>query len=377
MSFGFELQCVDQGSAARAGQLLTAHGVVETPAFMPVGTQATVKAVTPQMVEEAGAQMVLCNTYHLFLRPGEDIVWEAGGLHRFMGWQRPILTDSGGFQVFSLAKLVTVTDDGIEFRSHIDGSRRWLSPESCIRVQEKLGADVVTCLDQPVAPNACLSEAAEALERTLKWAIRCLDVKSRSDQAIFGIVQGGVYPQLRAQSVGALVSLPFDGFAIGGLSLGEDKRVTLELVELCCKLLPETKPRYLMGVGAPYDIVEAVARGVDMFDCVLPTRLARHAAVLTLSGKLNLRNQKFAKDFEPIESDCDCLTCKGFSRAYIHHLFKAEELLAQTLATVHNLRFMARLMSAIRESILSGCFQEFRRKVVECFGKMEVNCASA
>lgn len=377
MKFGFEVEYQDSTSAARVGKLYTSHGVVETPVFMPVGTQATVKAVTPQMVEQAGVQMILANTYHLFLRPGEDVVWEAGGLHRFMGWHRPILTDSGGFQVFSLARLATVTDDGIEFRSHIDGSRRYLSPEGCIRIQERLGADVITCLDQPVAPQAPVSEAEEALERTVQWAARCLNAKSRTDQALFGIVQGGVYPELRRQSVNALVGMPFEGFAIGGLSLGEDKEVTLQLVQLCCELLPYDKPRYLMGVGAPYDIVEAVARGVDMFDCVLPTRLARHAAVFTFNGRLNLRNQRFARDFSPIESDCDCFACTGFSRAYLHHLFKAEEMLGQTLATVHNLRFMARLMEYVRTSIISGTFGEFRRKVAESFARMEVNHVDA
>ncbi|HHV79985.1 MAG TPA: tRNA guanosine(34) transglycosylase Tgt [Firmicutes bacterium] len=361
MAFSFELiKGVARGP--RLGLLTTPHGQVMTPVFMPVGTQATVKAVTPTMLAEVGAKMILSNTYHLFLRPGADIVQQAGGLHRFMNWQGPILTDSGGFQVFSLSKLAKVSDEGVEFRSHIDGSKRFLSPEECVKIQEKLGSDVVTCLDQPVHPSADRALTEEALERTVKWASRCLATRTREDQAMFGIVQGGMFPDLREQCINALTILPFDGFAIGGLSLGEEKKLTYDLTQLCCELLPQQKPRYLMGVGAPLDIIEGVARGVDMFDSVLPTRLARHSAVFTSEGRINLKNQQYMRDFSPLDPQCDCYTCRSFSRAYLHHLFRAGEILAQILTTVHNIRFMTRLMEDIRQALREDRFDELKRR---------------
>jgi len=360
-TFTFTLEARDPRTQARAGRFETPHGPVLTPVFAPVGTQATVKAVTPRELAEMGATLVLANTYHLYLRPGDEIIAQLGGLHRFMAWPGPLLTDSGGFQVFSLAATRRVDADGITFRSHIDGSTHRLTPEKAIQIQENLGADIITCLDECSEPlDRAYNEVA--LERTHRWAERCRAAQRRSDQALFGIVQGGVFPDLRAQSARFLTALDFPGYAIGGLSVGESKAEMHATLELTVPLLPEDRPRYLMGVGSPEDLFECVARGIDIFDCVLPTRLARNAAVLTRHGRLNLRNAQYAVDPVPIEEECTCYTCQHFSRAYLRHLFKAEEILAPHLATIHNLHFLLSLMRKIRQAILDGTFNALKEE---------------
>src|SRR6202521_1774799 len=317
----FELLAEEGG--ARRGLLHTAHGVIDTPAFMPVGTQATVKALTPDEVRELGAQVLLGNTYHLALRPGADRIALLGGLHRFMGWEGAILTDSGGFQVFSLDHLVKVSDDGATFRSHLDGSEQRFTPESAMAIQRQLGADIAMAFDQPVSWPATNATARVAMERTHRWAARCLTAEAAPGQLRFGIVQGGFDDELRRESAAVLAQLPFDGFGVGGLSLGEPKPVTYRLLSLQTAILPRDRPRYLMGVGTPADLVEAIARGIDMFDCVLPTRIARNGSILTRGGRINLRNRQFIDDNGPPDNGCDCYTCQRFSRAYLRHLFMA------------------------------------------------------
>ena len=324
-----------------------------------MGTQATVKALDPRDLRELGAELVLANTYHLYLRPGADLIAELGGLHRFMGWDGPILTDSGGFQVFSLAERRKVRDEGVEFRSHIDGSRHLFTPEMVIRVQEQLGADIIMVLDE-CAPPTDRAYNEQALARTHAWAARCRAAQTRDDQALFGIVQGGVFADLRRQSAEFLVGLDFPGYAIGGLSVGESKEQMYAMLDVTTPLLPAGKPRYLMGVGAPEDLLEGVARGVDLFDCVLPTRLARNAALLTRRGRLNIRNARFERDPAPIEEGCGCYTCRHFSRAYLRHLFKAGEILAARLATIHNVHFLLQLMRDIRAAIAADRFSAFK-----------------
>ncbi len=337
----------------------TPHGTLLTPVFAPVGTLATVKTLTPRDLRELGATLVLSNTYHLYLRPGTERVRDFGGLHAWMGWERPMLTDSGGFQVFSLAQMRKVDPDGVTFRSHIDGSQHRFTPESVIQSEENIGADIIMCLDECPEPlNRKYNE--EALARTHAWAARCKAAQKRQDQALFGIAQGGVFPDLRVESARTLAGLNFPGYAIGGLSVGETKEQMYATLDLTVPELPADKPRYLMGVGAPEDIVEGVARGIDIFDCVLPTRTARNGGLLTPDGRLNLHNSKYAADPLPIQVDCDCYTCQNFSRAYLRHLFKAEEILGLHLATIHNIRFMMRLMDQIRSAILLDTFAEFR-----------------
>ena len=340
--------------------MVTAHGSVLTPVFMPVGSQATVKTVTPEELDEIGVQMVLANSYHLYLRPGTDVIEKMGGLHRFMNWAKPVLTDSGGYQIFSLARLTRITDEGATFRSHIDGSEHFISPERAIQIQESLGADVIMALDQVPFSQDSPEKVAVATERTLRWADRCRKAQTRSDQALFAIVQGGLSAELRQKSAHHLVSLDFDGYAVGGLSLGEAKELTQRVTEETASLLPVDKPRYLMGVGSPEDLVTGVALGMDMFDCVLPTRLGRNGAVFTRQGRRNIRNAVYSQIPEPVEKGCDCYTCRHFSAAYLHHLFKCEELLAYRLATIHNLWFMNSLMHQIREAILSHTFDSFK-----------------
>ena len=359
MAIDFTLLHSDPNSRARAGCISTPHGDISTPAFAPVGTQATVKALDPRDLRELGAELILSNTYHLYLRPGADLVAEMGGLHSFMGWEAPILTDSGGFQVFSLADNRRVTDEGVEFRSHIDGSRHLFTPEMVVHAQEQLGADIIMVLDECATPDD-RGYNEQALERTHAWAERCLKAQTRSDQALFGIVQGGVFADLRRESAEHLVGLDFPGYAIGGLSVGETKEQMYAMLDITTPLLPEDKPRYLMGVGAPEDLLEGVARGVDMFDCVLPTRLARNAALFTRSGRINIRNAQFERDARPIEEGCRCYTCRSFSRAYLRHLFKTKELLAPRLATIHNVQFLLTLMQEIREAIAGGRFQTLK-----------------
>jgi queuine tRNA-ribosyltransferase len=359
MDFAFTLFHVDAGSPTRLGQIMTPHGGINTPAFAPVGTQATVKALDPRDLQEVGAELILGNTYHLYLRPGADVVAEVGGLHRFMGWDGPILTDSGGFQVFSLAENRKISDQGAVFRSHIDGSQHRFTPEMVVHVQEQLGADIIMCLDECAEPYD-RTYTEQALARTHAWAERCRAAQIRTDQALFGIVQGGIFADLRQASVEFLVGLDFPGYAIGGLSVGETKEQMYTILDITAALLPDDKPRYLMGVGAPEDLLEGVARGVDLFDCVLPTRLARNAALFTRHGRINIRNARFERDSAPIEEDCECYTCCHFSRAYLRHLFKAGELLASRLATIHNVHFLLQLMRDIRVAIAADRFLAFK-----------------
>jgi len=347
-------------TSARTGELKTGHGIVPTPVFCPVGSQATVKTLTAEEVKSLGFKMLLCNNYHLYLRPGIETVEELGGLHRFMKWDGAILTDSGGYQIFSLAPLIELSDEGAVFRSHLDGSRHFITPESATLYQEKLGADIIMVLDECAHIDVDYSKAEKAMERTHLWAKRCLDAHKRPDQSLFAIVQGGVFPDLRRKSAGYLTSLDFPGYALGGLSLGEAKEVTYNIIDEAVLLLPQDKPRYLMGMGAPEDIVEGVARGIDIFDCVLPTRVARNGALFTRSGRINITNSGYGKKDEQVDPACDCYTCKNHSAAYIHHLFDAKELLAYRLATIHNLRFMNNLMSDIRQAIFNGTFASFK-----------------
>lgn len=361
--FTFEL--IARDGRARAGIFHTPHGPLHTPVFAPVGTQATVKAVTPAQLQDLGASLVLSNTYHLYLRPGDELVAEMGGLHQFMNWPNPILTDSGGFQVFSLAETRKVDDDGVTFKSHIDGSTHRLTPEKSIAIQENLGADIIMAFDE-CAPPYDRAYTEIALERTHAWAERCLETKQRPDQALFGIVQGGVFPELRARSAEKIASLGFPGNAIGGLSVGETKAEMNAMLEIVDPILPEDRPRYLMGVGTPEDLVNGVMRGVDIFDCVLPTRLARHnAAMLPRGGRLNLINAAFARDHAPIDDTCDCYTCRNYTRAYLRHLCVAREMLAGTLLSIHNLHTLVRLAQEMREAIIRGRFQDFARRFLQ------------
>ncbi|MDD4796692.1 MAG: tRNA guanosine(34) transglycosylase Tgt [Eubacteriales bacterium] len=360
MNFSFETWHNDRHSAARTGVVHTPHGDILTPAFMPVGTQATVKAMTPEEVENTGAEILLCNTYHLYLRPGHQLVKEAGGLHRFMNWNKPILTDSGGFQVFSLSGLRTMQDDGVLFQSHIDGSRHFFSPEKVIEIEEALGADIIMPFDV-CSPWPCEKDAVEqALARTTRWARRCKQAHTRGDQALFGIVQGGTFADLRRRSARELMDIGFPGYSIGGLSVGEDKPLMYEMLEELDPVLPRDKPRYLMGVGSPDCLVEGALRGVDMFDCVLPTRTARMGTLFTWQGKINIRNAKFEHDHTPIDAACDCYACRNYTRAYLRHLFKAQEILGARLATWHNLYFLQQLMKKIRQAVAEDRLQQFR-----------------
>ena len=359
MAFEFELLHICKQTGARRGRLHTPHGVIETPVFMPVGTQASVKTMTSQELKDAHAEIILSNTYHLHLRPGEELIAEAGGLHKFMNWDRPILTDSGGFQVFSLAELRKVTEEGVEFRSHLDGSKRFLSPEVAVRIQQALGSDIMMQFDE-CSPYPCdHSRAKDALGRTLRWLERCMKEKSRDDQALFGIVQGAFYSDLRIESARQLARLDLPGYGIGGLSVGEPKPIMYEMLDAIRPYMPENKPRYLMGVGSPDCLVEGVLRGVDMFDCVLATRVARNGTVFTRDGRLVIRNAKYAHDFTPIEEDCDCLTCRNYTRGYIRHLFKAGEILPLRLNSIHNIRFLTHLMEDMRSAIEQDAFGDW------------------
>jgi len=358
---GFRLIKTCPRSNARAGELATPHGTVPTPVFLPVGSQGAVKTLTPAEVKALGINMVLANTYHLYLRPGIGVIEKLGGLHNFMGWDGTILTDSGGYQVFSLAPLRKVSDEGVTFRSHIDGSQHHLTPELAIQYQESLGADIIMVLDECPAHDDSPDKVKKATERTNRWAERCLKARKRSGQALYAIVQGGIFPELRRQSAEYLTSLDFPGYAIGGLSLGEPKKTTLAMIEETVACLPENKPRYLMGVGSPEDIVEAVARGCDIFDSALPTRVARNGALFTWQGRVNITNAAYADMEQPIVDGCGCYSCRHFSAAYLHHLFNAGELLAYRLATIHNLSFITELMVKIRSAVLNGAFVTFKK----------------
>lgn len=358
----FELIKTCKQSGARLGILHTPHGDIPTPIYMPVGTQATVKAMTPREMEEVGAKIILSNTYHLHLRPGEDIVREAGGLHTFMDWHHPVLTDSGGFQVFSLAGLRKITEEGAAFRSHLDGGKRFISPEVSMDIQQALGADIAMAFDV-CSPYPCdHATAEEAMHRTHRWAARCQKHHTREEQALFGIVQGAFYEDLRIESAKTLADMDFPGYGIGGLSVGEPKPIMYDMLEKIEPYMPKQKPRYLMGVGTPDCFLEGVLRGIDMFDCVLATRIARNGTVFTRNGRLVVRNAAYARDFEPLEEGCDCYACQHFSRAYIRHLLKADEITGARLASIHNLRFLIRMMEEIRQAILEDRFLDYRKE---------------
>ena len=364
-AFTFEVLAEDPSCGARVGRVTTAHGSFETPVFMPVGTQASVKALTQEDLRDIEASIILGNAYHLLLRPGTEVLERAGGLHRFMNWERPILTDSGGFQVFSLGKLNKVTPEGVTFQSHIDGSRHHMTPERAVDVQVAIGADIIMCFDECMSYPATYEAAAESMRMTLAWAARCKaqwQARGAGQQALFGIVQGSTFEDLRRESASGTVALDFLGYAIGGVSVGESKEEMTAAVEWTAPLLPLEKPRYLMGVGPPEDVLEAVERGIDMFDCVMPTRNARNGSLFTSAGRVNIKNQQYRTDFGPLDPACDCVACTRYSRAYLGHLYRAGEISALRLNTLHNLRFMLNLAAAMRLAIRAGRFLEFKRE---------------
>ncbi len=358
-------------SHARLGEIHTARGVIRTPAFMPVGTKATVKSLTPEEVKELGADIILGNTYHLYLRPGEDIVEKAGGLHKFMNWDKPILTDSGGFQVFSLNSLRKISEEGVEFRSHIDGSKHFISPEKSIEIQMALGSDIMMAFDEcPAYPNE-REYIEKSMDMTTRWAVRCLEKRGDNpkNQALFAIVQGGMYKDLREQHINDLSKYDFDGFALGGLSVGEPKEIMYDVLDFSAHKLPEDKPRYLMGVGSADDLIEAVIRGIDMCDCVLPTRTARMGTAMTYNGNISIKRSEFREDFSPLDESCDCYTCKNYTRAYLRHLYKENEILSARLLSYHNLYFLQRFMSDIRVAISNDRLMEFRKEFYKKYKK--------
>ena len=358
----FEFKVKERCGHARIGEFATPHGVIETPVYMPVGTLATVKALTPEQVKETGAQIILSNTYHLYLRPGSDIVKSAGGLHRFMNWDKPILTDSGGFQVFSLGALRKLSEEGAEFSSHIDGSKHVITPEKAIAIEEDLGADIIMAFDECCAYPNDYETVKTSMERTHRWAERCKKAKTREDQALFGIVQGGTYADLRVESAKAIDGMGFPGNAIGGLSVGEPKEMMYEMLDVTVPLLDEGKPRYLMGVGSPDCFFEGVERGIDMFDCVLQTRMGRNGTAMTGRGQLTIRNAEYTRDFTTLDPECDCYTCRNFTRAYIRHLINVNEMLACTLLSIHNIAFSMNVMKRIKRAIKEDNLTEVKRE---------------
>jgi len=362
MGFGFTIVKKDEGSLRRLGRITTPHGDIQTPVFMPVGTQGTVKALTPEEVaEEIRAEIILCNTYHLYLRPGHEVIERLGGLHCFMNWHRPILTDSGGFQVYSLSDLRKVTDEGVLFQSHIDGSTHFLTPERAVDIQRALGADIIMSFDECIQYPATFADTEAAAQRTTAWAARCREQVRGPGQALFGIVQGGMFGELRERSIRELREIGFDGYALGGLSVGESTEMMRAVVEQAVPLLPEDRPRYLMGVGTPADLVECVGRGIDMFDCVLPTRNARNGMLFTRRGKLVIKNARYREDARPVDEQCRCYTCRTYSRAYLRHLYMAREILSYRLNTVHNLFYFTTLLEGLRTALADGTYEEFRR----------------
>ncbi len=372
MIFSFTLKHKDADTRGRLGKVTTPHGEIRTPAFMPVGTQATVKALSPEEVRETGADIVLANTYHLYLRPGHELIRELGGLHRFMHWEGPILTDSGGFQVFSHSALRKIDDEGVTFQSHIDGSRHHITPELAIEIQEALGADIIMAFDECTPYPATKDYARQSMELTLRWAKRCREKKSRSDQALFGIIQGGMYPDLRKECAEKLVKIGFAGYAIGGLSVGETKPMLYEMLEATEPHMPEDAPRYLMGVGKPEDLVEGVCRGIDLFDCVMPTRNARNGFLFTRQGRLVIKNAAHTREEVPIDSECGCYTCRHYSRAYLRHLYMAGEILAMRLNTIHNIAFYQDLMGDLRKAVGEDRLGRFRKDFYGTYQKQEV-----
>jgi len=369
----YELIKKDKKTGARLGKLHTPHGIIETPIFMPVGTQATVKTMSPEELKEMEAQIILSNTYHLFIRPGHEVVKEAGGLHRFMNWDRPILTDSGGFQVFSLGDLRKITEEGVYFRNHLSGDKLFIGPETSIEIQNALGADIIMAFDECPPYPAEREYVKKSLEMTTRWAERSLKAHQRpNQQALFGIVQGGMYKDLRAESARQLIQMDFQGFAIGGLSVGEPKDLMYNMLEYTAPLLPENKPRYLMGVGDPESLFEGVIRGIDMFDCVLPTRIARNGTTMTSKGRLVIKNAQYTKDYSPLDPNCGCYTCQNYSRAYIRHLLKADEIFGLRLTTYHNLYFLIDLMKKIRQAIKEDSLLQFKEEFFELYAKNEL-----
>ena len=367
----YELLHVDKNSGARRGIVHTPHGDIQTPVFMPVGTQATVKAMTPEAIKEIEAQIILSNTYHLYLRPGNKLVKEAGGLHEFMRWDRPILTDSGGFQVFSLGPLRKITEEGVEFKSYLDGSKHFLSPEAVMEIENDLGADIIMAFDECCPYPSTYEYTKNSMERTTRWAKRCKEAHSRSDQGLFGIIQGGFYKDLRKESVEQLTKIDFPGYAIGGISVGEPKEEFLDILKYTAPLMPENKPRYLMGVGSPDYLVEAALAVIDMCDCVLPTRIARNGTAMTWQGKKVIRNASYARDFTTLDEECDCYACKNYTKAYIHHLIKNKEILGVRLLYIHNLIFLTKLMERVRIEIEHDNLLNFKNEFFKKYGYTE------
>ena len=369
----YELLHVDKNSGARRGVVHTPHGDIQTPIFMPVGTLATVKAMSPEeLKEDVKAQIILANTYHLYLRPGHDLVKEAGGLHKFMNWDRPILTDSGGFQVFSLSGLRKITEEGVMFNSHLDGSKHMFTPEKVMEIEEALGADIIMAFDECCPYPSDYEYTKKSMERTTRWAKRCKESHKTENQGLFGIIQGGFYKDLREKSAEDLKKLDFPGYAIGGISVGEPKKEFLDILRFTTPLMPENKPRYLMGVGTPDYLIEAALSGIDMCDCVLPTRLARHGTAMTSKGKLVIRNQNFARDWNKLDDECDCYTCRNYTRAYLRHLIKTNEILGMRLLSLHNLRFLTKLMERVRIEIEHDNLLGFREEFYKKYGYNEI-----
>ena len=366
--FWLEIKHICKQTGARYGILHTPHGDVEVPMFMPVGTLATVKTLSPEEVKSLGAGVILANTYHLYLRPGEDIVSRAGGLHKFMNYDGPILTDSGGFQVFSLQERRKISEEGVEFKSHLNGDRLFFTPEKVIDIEEKLGADIIMSFDECIPYPADKKYAEKSVERTLRWAKRGLDAHTREDQALFGIVQGGEFPELRKHCAEELVKMNFPGYSIGGTSIGEPKEVFSKMLDYSVPYLPEDKPRYLMGVGSIDYLLEGIAKGIDMFDCVLPTRIARHGALMTSRGRVNIHKAEYKDDFTPLDPECDCYTCKNYTKAYLRHLYIADEAFGKRLLSIHNVRFLIHLMEEARKAIQEDRFGDFREEMLRKYG---------